>query len=1382
MAEAGGEGLSSAVVNELEFLQCEEEDGAADVVLFTFFMLFIGLFTRHVLAKVPVPYTGLLLLAGLVLGLAGSIVETNAREKEEKRLEREALEALEGSNSTVAPEEVDVEEAGGEVRVEVEYELPKAYEHLGRGMEAWTNISPELLLLVHLPALIFASGFSMDFHIFKRNFWQILLLAGPGVAIGTGFTAVVGKFIFPYGWCWPKALMFGAMLSATDPVAVVALLKEVGASETLGTVIEGESLLNDGTAFVFFLVFRDLIRWTTSCNTGECHGADRMREGLQHLCKCRHPEFERLHEDDRADCEGVPTFEEDPDFKQPFTPVCSFPHRTFGETLVFFLRMAIGAPALGAAFGFAASMWINYVYNDLVVEVAITIVTAYLTYFTADDLVGVSGVLATVALGITMAVMARPRLSPKAHEPMEVFWELMEYFANSTIFIYAGVEIAKKIYEVEIDVDSGDIEAGFINKGDWGLSILLYLFLQLIRLLTIIMLYPFIMLSGYAVSWKDVLVMTWGGLRGAVGLALALIVDLDEERIDPKFRALTIFYMGLIAAYTLLVNGTSMSRFLDYLGVTKTKPEKLEVLLHVVKSIENIGSHELSEAEPDHLLGDPDWNLVLRITSLDVSSIIPSDREIISVMMDAKQRNNPVALELQNHLNQNSLAYGTTPRLGRLSVARYLGGPKPAAPAVDKVTMVSDIAGMSSVVTKDMLVMDFRTRLLTGIKSVYGELIEEGEISAEHFAYLKESADEGLDSVSEPLSDWYYLENSLSASWWRRVVNMLLRGFEKTLQRMLFTSLETSAIIARNFIHAHEEATHSLHEYIQFIKQEQAENGVQDDATRLVEEASAMVLEESRQESEQAVEFVKNLRRAYPEVARAIKSKLAAWEILRMKQEYVQKLGGSGLIEAKEATALELLIEATIKKLMHNPPRVELAEPKVMLKTHPVFYEMDHHIFETTVWPHAKLKVYDKDQGAGKAFLYLCIGGFCFLEKFWLVCANGTARSALHESHLREGAMVGISEVMLRQRRSRSFTAETVVQVYHIDAVEFLNLARIHESVRRRAWQMAGAFQTLQHPWGAFKGASLSELQSVFWRSELLTHMPGDRLKVDGNWYLASGEMVEINNDGGRQRPIPAPAPLSPSGAMHLCTTDVKILKVPENARPSRLGMKSSNPSVGPRSSAGIRRTSLANLSMRPSQLTANSISKVSGGSMQSVQSPAKPRSPAPAQPQPRGPSPMPRGLPGIAEAQPAVARGGLGGIPEGNDTGRSRGTHDGGSAERAALKRPERPAPEREPPRMSRAQSPRETGPEGPAGTSSGSRFAAVDRDPGTGSRFNQSVMTADSKFRREMQRLQPQTMRPTSGEGMGCSFFVWVGGGGGKRCNKQKVGTTWVVVGNAL
>lgn len=106
---------------------------------------------------------------------------------------------------------------------------------------------------------------------------------------------------------------------------------------------------------------------------------------------------------------------------------------------------------------------------------------------------------------------------------------------------------------------------------------------QVFRALTIALLYPILVKLGYGLTLKDSIVMTWGGLRGAVGLALALIVELDENKLPPDFRALTIFYMGTMAASTLIINGTSMPYLLKMLGTTKTSPEKLEVLLHVIK-------------------------------------------------------------------------------------------------------------------------------------------------------------------------------------------------------------------------------------------------------------------------------------------------------------------------------------------------------------------------------------------------------------------------------------------------------------------------------------------------------------------------------------------------------------------------------------------------------------------------------------------------------------------------------------------------------------------------------------------------------------------------------------------------------------------------------
>lgn len=80
---------------------------------------------------------------------------------------------------------------------------------------------PTLFLLVFLPILLYGSGSSLDWHTFFRNVNPILTLAFPGVAIHTTLVAVIYKYVFPYGWSWKESFLFGSIISATDPVAVV---------------------------------------------------------------------------------------------------------------------------------------------------------------------------------------------------------------------------------------------------------------------------------------------------------------------------------------------------------------------------------------------------------------------------------------------------------------------------------------------------------------------------------------------------------------------------------------------------------------------------------------------------------------------------------------------------------------------------------------------------------------------------------------------------------------------------------------------------------------------------------------------------------------------------------------------------------------------------------------------------------------------------------------------------------------------------------------------------------------------------------------------------------------------------------------------------------
>lgn len=106
-------------------------------------------------------------------------------------------------------------------------------------MTLWSNINGELILLVFLPGLLFWDALDVNFRLFCVSFSQIITMAFPMVLAGATLTACVAFYIFPYEWSWMLCMTFGSILSATDPAAVAALLKEVGAPPRLKMHISG---------------------------------------------------------------------------------------------------------------------------------------------------------------------------------------------------------------------------------------------------------------------------------------------------------------------------------------------------------------------------------------------------------------------------------------------------------------------------------------------------------------------------------------------------------------------------------------------------------------------------------------------------------------------------------------------------------------------------------------------------------------------------------------------------------------------------------------------------------------------------------------------------------------------------------------------------------------------------------------------------------------------------------------------------------------------------------------------------------------------------------------------------------------------------------------
>lgn len=501
----------SAVSHSADEAHDEGSHGGMEPLFFIIIALAIGAATRHFFRKIPLPFTVLLLLFGIILGL----------------LNRFGL--FEGWGETIS---ISLEWAG--------------------------HIDPHAILFIFLPILIFEAAYAMDLHTFKKTAANSVILAVPGIVIAlllSGGLAILLKVmgVGLLSWEWNIALMFGAVISATDPVAVVALLKELGASKKLGTLIEGESLLNDGTAIVIFMVFFTAITGTASDN----------------------------------------------------------------HVAIEFSRVAIGGILIGVIIGAVVIAWVKRVFNDALVEISVIIAAAYLAFFVAEHFMHMSGVLALVALGLAMAGVGKTRISPKVEHFLHEFWELASFLANTLIFIIVGVVIAQR---TEFTIND------FLILG------IVYVGLHIIRAIIIIIFYPVMKRIGYGLDKKEATVLWYGALRGAIGLALALVVvNLDDKYISAEIKNQFFFITSGVVTLTLVINATTMKFIVNKLGLTKLAPAKALMIFTAKKYLRSSTENAIERLKKDRFINNADWNTVEDYLPEDVKVTNDQDVKIDTV-------------------------------------------------------------------------------------------------------------------------------------------------------------------------------------------------------------------------------------------------------------------------------------------------------------------------------------------------------------------------------------------------------------------------------------------------------------------------------------------------------------------------------------------------------------------------------------------------------------------------------------------------------------------------------------------------------------------------------------------------------------------------------
>ena len=343
------------------------------------------------------------------------------------------------------------------------------------------GLSHDIILYILLPTLIFEAAVNIDSRLLLKNLLPVCALAMPGLIIST---VLIG-----FGICAATplnlgaAMLFGALISATDPVAVIALFKEVGAPKRLTMLVDGESLFNDATAIVAFNIILGILISGTALNM-----------------------------------------------------------ESIGVAGLDFLFVFVGGLVVGLLIGYFVTILINLSHNEPLIQVALSTITAYTAFIVADHYLEVSGVMSTLGAGLMLSWYGNVKLNSEVKEYMNQFWEFASFAANSFIFLLLGITEWKML----------------IGHGH-SPNILYYLALTIIivTLARAVVVYGLIPLLKFIpkyekISLKYQTVIFWGGLRGAVPLALVLSLDTNF----PYHQLITEFTLGIVL-FTLLIQGTT---------------------------------------------------------------------------------------------------------------------------------------------------------------------------------------------------------------------------------------------------------------------------------------------------------------------------------------------------------------------------------------------------------------------------------------------------------------------------------------------------------------------------------------------------------------------------------------------------------------------------------------------------------------------------------------------------------------------------------------------------------------------------------------------------------------------------------------------------------
>lgn len=420
--------------------------------------------------------------------------------------------------------------------------------------------SSAVFMVVFLPILLFEASLGIDVRELLDDLFPVLLLAIVAVVAATFMVGFALSYAGPYGIV--ACLLLASIISTTDPAAVVAIFRDLGAPKRLCLLVEGEAVFNDAAAITLFSMLMGTL------TRGEVLDA--------------------------------------------------------GEGLWLFLEHFVIGLGCGFGFGFVATLMVPQLKDNRLAELTLSVGGAYLAYIVPEQYLHASGVVSVVVFALTFGFIGRLRIAPENWHHLHDTWRTLGFWANSLIFVLAAMLAPKTLATMTL--------------ADVKLLAVLIAAALVARAMVIFGLMPLISAAGLAekvaATFKAVIV--WGGLRGAVTLALALAAT-ENRLLDPEIKR----FIGVLATtfvlWTLLVNGLTLKPLIKLLrldrmsaGDIATRDRVMALSLTAVKSHteEMARNHRIDDAAAKVVTGYYDRRLA-ELSAVQALDPVHPDRDDI---------------------------------------------------------------------------------------------------------------------------------------------------------------------------------------------------------------------------------------------------------------------------------------------------------------------------------------------------------------------------------------------------------------------------------------------------------------------------------------------------------------------------------------------------------------------------------------------------------------------------------------------------------------------------------------------------------------------------------------------------------------------------------